>query len=465
MLLIFDFLTFVKINAMLSLFEEFVKKNRLFGKKHKLLLAISGGEDSVCLFHLLLEGAYDFELAHCNFGLRGKESDADQDFIVKLSEKHRIKLHLIKFETKKKSEELGLGTQETARFLRYEWFEILKKDFRFDRILTAHHKGDNTETMLINLIRSTGISGLHGIPISNRHICRPLMFATSQEISEYLEMNRHKFRLDKSNLSDDYLRNRLRHHVIPELRKINAEIDEAFYKTSLQILEFERLGLELMAEKWSEIIIENSKGILLPFDRLNGPDAIENLDTMLFYCLRPMGFNRSQTDLLKAGAQSTTGFRIESETHEIIRERNGFLICTKTNHHPENISINDLPDKSHTRDYELELIEIPKDLVDFSQSNCLYLDLEKIEFPIKIRSWKKGDKLIPLGMTGHKNVSDILTDRKVPNSERSRFLVIVNNDDQLIAMLPNLISDKFKVGLSTSSVLRITVKAHKFVNT
>lgn len=438
---------------MVGKFETFLKKNRLFTRKSKLLLALSGGEDSVCLFHLLREAGYGFEVAHCNFQLRDKESDGDEKFVRKLAEKYGIACHFNRFNTKQEAKKLGLNTQETARFLRYQWFEELCTSFGFAKILTAHHQDDNTETLLINLMRGTGIAGMHGIPLNNGAICRPLLGFGKEEISEYMQANGHKFRTDSSNLKDDYLRNRLRHHVMPELKKIDRHVSEAFFSTSNKVAEFERLSRALIQNQWNSTVELNNRELFVIYDRLKALDPAV-LGSFLYESLRQYGFTRSQTDKLVDYKALSIGSKFVSDTHEIICERQGFILRL-----PDNTSLNALIIEGPKGQYRLGpvsmvLEKIRRKAVDFSQQNCLYFDLKKLEFPIIVRVWAKGDKMRPLGMKGKKKVSDLLTDKKVPNSRRKDQLVVENKSGELIALLPHTISEAYKVETDSIDVLR-----------
>ncbi|MCC6818224.1 MAG: tRNA lysidine(34) synthetase TilS [Bacteroidia bacterium] len=448
---------------MLPYFEEFVKKNRLFTRKSQLLLALSGGEDSICLFHLLKDGGYNFSIAHCNFALRGKESDQDEIFVKKLADKHGISIHLIRFDTKSESKRLGMNTQETARFLRYNWFEKLQENFNYQLVLTAHHMDDNTETMLINLMRGTGIAGLHGIPLKTNSICRPLLFAQKKLISEYVLSNGYKFRADSSNLKDDYLRNQLRHHIVPKLQKIEPKVNLSFSSTASHLKEYESLAKSLIIEKWSQLVksIDNN-AFFLPFDNLKLIDA-NLLDVFLFENLKAFGFNKDQTNKLRNSEKAKTGFKLVSQTHEIIKEREGLLICPiRQLNHLDQI-ITKFPFYGNFNDFSVKIEQISALNIELKNSEFLYIDASNIKMPIRIRNWKSADKMQPLGMKGRKKISDILTDNKIPNAIRKSVLVVVDSNEELIALLPKMPSDVYKVRHSSIVILRFSYEKSKFV--
>lgn len=438
---------------MLEKFEVFVKKNRLFNRKTKLLLALSGGEDSVCLFHILRELGYNFSVAHCNFKLRGKESDDDEKFVRKLASKYKIEALFQSFDTKAFGKVHGLNTQESARFLRYQWFDELINEHGFKFVLTAHHIEDNAETMLINLSRATGISGLHGIPIVNGNVCRPLLGTEKQDIVEFLQANGYKYRTDSSNLKDDYLRNKIRHNVIPQLKKIDQHIARSFYESAHKILEYENMAKWLSDNVWQNIIEINDATVWIKYSELKKIPS-EVLPVFLYECLKSYGFNRSQSDAMCHFEQIQTGFILESANYQIIGERHAFLLKNKTHQTELSCIIKEVPAILTFGDSKVELLKIKPSEVDFSQLNCLYFDSKMIQYPLTIREWKKGDKMRPLGMKGFKKISDMLTDKKVPHYSRKQQYVISDTVGELIALLPNTVSDVHKVRQESIEVLR-----------
>lgn len=447
---------------MVSEFEHFVRKNTLFNRKHKLLLAVSGGKDSVCLFHLLLKSGYNFAVAHCNFNLRGAESEQDELFVSLLCKKHNISCHLIHFDTKKVAKTLKKGTQETARFLRYNWFSELLAEHGYHKLLTAHHLSDNTETMLINLMRSTGISGLHGIQFNSENICRPLMFTNRQGVDAFIKKHRIAYREDSSNLSDDYLRNAIRHHVTPELIAIDPATDQAFFKSSQEIAEFEQLSNHLIQEKWALYCVANDDAFTISDDIFNLPENVRK--SLLYYSLRQYGFSRTQTDTLSIALKVQTGFSLHSDFWEILREREAFLLRKIKVSEKISEKITKKTKKLVLNRLTIEFQNIDKNSANFGQSNCLFLDAGKITYPLTLRNWSNGDKIQMLGMRGRKKVSDILTDRKIPHADRPDQLVLEDASGNLIAILPQIVSETCKLDAQTGDVLCIHVNPATFVN-
>lgn len=440
---------------MLKGFENFIQTQQLFTPNHKLLLALSGGADSVCLFHLLLKSGYSFSAAHCNFGLRGAESDGDEAFVVDLCNRHNIPLHLVKFDTLGEQLQQKKGIQETARTLRYNWFRGLMKTHGFDFLLTAHHRGDHLETILINLLRSTGIKGLHGIPVNENSVVRPLLFTGRDEIRQYLSESQLTFREDSSNEGDDYLRNALRHKVTESLKMIQADAEQRFFESSQKVKDYEDIANELLQKKWQEICESTSEGIAISLSKLLG---IQHQTAFLYYNLQGFGFTFSQiADILNS---SQTGKKIISNAYEMLRERDRLLIMPVNTAEIENELLITAPVMNqlfggHSLDIQLESNHSS---IDLKQSGVLYLNAEHIDFPIIIRTWQEGDKIKPLGMQGYKNISDILTDKKVDNSRRKQFPVLINTAGEVLALLPYTIHEDYKIHPETTKILSIRLK-------
>ena len=449
------FLTFVKINAMLSDFENFVSENKLFSKKDKLLLAISGGIDSMCLFHLLLLGRYNFSVAHCNFMLRGEDSMLDEAFIKKQADRNGIHTHFIRFDTVAESEKLKTGTQETARILRYAWFEELRRDAGYTRILTAHHLSDNTETMLINLLRSGGISGLHGIPLRNGVIARPLMFADRDAVQAFMTQNQFTYRHDISNDSDDYLRNRIRHHVIPELKKIDPASDQHFYASAARVSEFESVSQNLL-DIFVSTHTETQNGILMLNDKVF--DKILYPAAFLYQFLKKYGFSRQACEGFNDFKNLQAGAKIESDLWVLCRERNGFSLHEKQKDSGFRLSIPGPDTQIIGQNFELSCALLKPEEADF-KADVLYFDIDACHFPLELRRWKAADRMQPLGMKGSKKISDMLTDRKLAHVLRKQQLVLSGSNGDIMALLPDTCGERYKIGTATASVLALRFKS------
>lgn len=439
---------------MLQKFENFISKNNLFNKQQSLLLALSGGADSVCLFHLLHQGRFNFSVAHCNFQLRGSESDADELFVTALAEAHNVKIHIKKFDTAELSSIHKIGIQELARDLRYNWFKELMVIHDYDCLLTAHHQTDNVETMLLNIMRGTGIKGLHGIPINEHAICRPLMFTKREEIMNYLSSNKLEFREDSSNATDYYLRNQIRHQVLPNLSHIQPELEQRFYETSQKIKGFELLGFELMEEVWKQTThsIDGQLRIEMP-----ALEKLKNKALFLFYNLQQFGFTLLQMEEILNASQ--VGKRVMSDGYELIMERTFLMLqrieikdnpsTVRIEGHNQTISVNG--QSIEVRIYNSNFKP------DYTLKDTLFINADQLNFPLTLRQWQDGDRLRPLGMKGSKKVSDILTDKKVDSNQRTAFMVLQQYENEIIALLPLVVSENYKIDTATSTILSITL--------
>lgn len=436
-------------------FKDFIKQHQLFNKKSNLLLAISGGIDSVCLFHLLLNSGYQFSVAHCNYNLRGEESIKDEAFVKKLAKKHKIHFYTKSFNTQKWMDKLQMGVQETARKLRYDWFNQLIKKHGFDNLLTAHHLSDNTETFFINITRNTGISGLHGIPVKNKHIVRPLMFATRDLIEQYVKKNNYKFREDESNAKDDYLRNKIRHHLSPQLEKHLPNFHEHLMTVCTHVKDFEDLSVEIMQKFWQQVTHYKKGKLSIEIESLK---KIQNAPSLLYFMTRQYGFNKVQIlDLLKNEIE-LVGKKIVSEKYEIIREREHLNIQEIKTIEAVYEEITKFKKTKVTETSVCDFTIIEPHLCDFKKANTLYVDFDKITLPLIIQTWQDGDKMKPLGMKGQKNISDILTDKKVNNAQRKTYNVLKNADGKIIALLPLSVGEDYKVDTESKLVLAMIKK-------
>ena len=442
---------------MLSDFENYIQENQLFSKEDKLLLAISGGQDSVFLFHLLLQSGYEFSVAHCNFQLRGTESDLDEQFVKDLCEQHKIVCHVKLFDTKDEAKKLKLGTQEIARKLRYDWFDELRISENYRYVLTAHHKSDNTETMLINMMRSTGISGLHGIQNKNGYLIRPLLYISRSEILSRIQAQEIEFRHDQSNDGDSYLRNKIRHHIVPEFEKIEPKIDEVFYNVSSHINEFEKLSENILNNLWESNVTLSNGAFCIPdsiFENIIRPNIL------LYYCLKKYGFNAVSLKPFEKIDSIVLGSVIYSNDWQITRERGGFDLRKKTSFDSYSQIINSFHDSASFQEIDITFKTIPKNEVDFSQENTLFFDSTKCQFPLLIRTWEAADKMQALGLSGHKKISDILTDKKINTSERKSQLVLLDANKSIMALLPSTCSEAHKISQETTQALAIYLKYH-----
>ncbi|MFM2049241.1 MAG: hypothetical protein RI955_1789, partial [Bacteroidota bacterium] len=303
---------------------EFIAAQKLFSATEKIIVACSGGCDSVLLSILLHQLNYKIAVAHCNFKLRGDEANEDEQFVKTLAEQLKIDFHVVHFDTEKYAIENKLSIQQAARNLRYEWFEKLRIEIGFDKIATAHHLNDSIETTFINLIRGTGIAGLTGISSRNENIVRPLLFAERNELEEYAKQNSIPFRTDSSNLNDDYTRNKIRHQIIPLLKEINPSFEKTMQKNIERFAATENIFAASIQRKISKAIVKNKTEWRINLKLIHHHFAYS---TLLFEMLKPFGFNASQVDSIVEAKELKSGAEYFSEKFRMVLHQH-FLIIT-----------------------------------------------------------------------------------------------------------------------------------------
>src|ERR1051325_11360330 len=329
---------------MLKQFLDFISKENLGNTSHRYLLTVSGGVDSIVMVDLFHKAGFSFGIAHCNFKLRGEESEGDELFVRSLVQKYKVPFHKKSFSTKSYSEKKKISIQMSARDLRYEWLKRLAKDKEYDFVATAHHLDDSIETFFINILRGTGIAGLQGVPVKQGNIIRPLLFANKKMIREYAEENKLEWREDSSNFTDKYLRNSIRHHLIPSLKKLNEGFEKTITKELSYFKEAGDIFKKFIEEKKKEIVEEEGKTILLNIKKLKESGHAE---TVLHEILRAYDFTPETTELIAQRMYTTAGKKFLSPTYRLIKDRD-FLILTPKKHPPVSQSRNLPPSKGDT---------------------------------------------------------------------------------------------------------------------
>ncbi|MCC6683599.1 MAG: tRNA lysidine(34) synthetase TilS, partial [Bacteroidia bacterium] len=397
---------------MLHKLREFIHSNSLMTKQHKLLLAVSGGVDSMVLLHLLLKEGYNVSVAHCNFQLRAKESDADEQFVKKICVEKKVPFFCKKFLTAKQAAADKTGIQETARKLRYEWFEELIEQHLFDRLVTAHQATDQLETILLNLSRGTGLNGLEGIKVQSGKLVRPLLFATRKEIENFALKNKIRFREDSSNASDKYARNRIRLHVLPELLHINPQAVEHIRHTSevvQQANEFINAEISKWVKKHSKVTLQGISIEIAPIIKHKAPGFL------LFHVLNRYGFNKEQVMQILAAIQNQSGKIFRTASFQLLKDRKTLFIQSleKPLKEPSVFLIEKTKGSISTDGFEMKwkVKKVPSNLI--VPNGKVFVDITTLRFPLTLRLWKKGDRFQPLGMKGKKKLSDFFVDQKL----------------------------------------------------
>jgi len=428
-------------------FIAFINHQKLFNNRHKIIVAVSGGMDSVALCHLLKTTGYSIAIAHCNFQLRETESDNDEKFVESIALKMNVPFFSIKFKTKTYSESKGISIQMAARDLRYAWFEEIRKKNKYDYVAIAHHGDDEIETFFINLIRGTGLAGFHGIKPKTGKIVRPLMYSNRKEIEEFIKKNKIKYREDSSNSSLKYLRNKVRHELIPFLKKINPEIEKTIHVEINRIRQVEQEFLAIVEKQKSAIVTKEKELLKIDIEMLI---ALENRELYLYEFLKPYGFSGDIICQISNGLTSESGKQYFSSTHRIIKDRS-FLILSCRN---ENITQNyKIYRKSKKRQEPIPLqFKFKKITTDFKilkDNNCAMFDYDKLTFPLIIRKWKSGDFFHPFGMKGKKKLSDYFTDLKLSLYDKENIWLLCNANDDVVWVIGYRINEKYKITSKT----------------
>ncbi len=440
---------------MLKQFEVNIHKNQLFNKDHKLLVAFSGGVDSVVLAHLLKAANYDFELAHCNFMLRGTEANGDTEFCKEFAKDIGVMCHVVHFQTKDYARQHKLSIQMAARQLRYNWFDELCKKNNNDFILTAHHANDAIETLLVNLTRGTGIKGLCGIPQKQNTVIRPLLFATKQDIIDYSEKNNLKYREDSSNAEVKYKRNFLRHNIIPELKTLNPAFEDTMKLSMQYFSQANEIVVQFSKSKFKTICNENNDVLKIDIHLIL---AEPQKETLLFDWLQDKNFKASQINqLLETIEQGNfIGKQFETQTHELVIDRSQIIVQQKKEIHLQDIFVIQNPDDTSHLPITLSISKINQKAVSNSKSEILINDTPTL-FPLTLRKWKTGDKFKPFGMNGFKKLSDFFKDKKLNLFEKKQIWILESNKE-IVWVIGLRLDERQRIETETGKYLKIIVE-------
>lgn len=436
---------------MLTKFQNHINQNLAFLNEKKILLATSGGIDSMVLLYLCHQLKLDISVAHCNFHLRGGESDEDEKFVKAQCEKLDVLLFVNHFDTKKNGENQKLSIQVVARNLRYEWFNTLLINNNFDYILTAHHLDDSLETFLINFTRGSGLDGLTGIPQQNENIIRPLLVFSRNEIEAFAKESNVEWREDSSNASDKYLRNKLRHDVIPVLKELNPSLLHSFQKTISNLQQAQTLVDDASRMVYRKVVT----GINFQ-KRINLPELMQlpNYQAYLYQWIEPFGFSdwNSINDL--AAAQS--GKQVFSETHVLLKDRNELILFPKQNEiEPVDFLIS--KDQREVK-FPLKMTFCNVDDISIQATNTIFVDEDKLQFPLVIRKWQEGNWFYPSGMNGRKKLSKFFKDEKFSLLDKSSIWLLCS-ENQIVWVIGKRMDKRFKVSEETTKILKINYTA------
>ncbi len=437
---------------MVNRFQQFIKENNLFDKEQTILLAVSGGIDSMILCDLFLKSNFKFAIAHCNFHLRGEESNRDERFVREYAKRNNIKIHVKEFDTYSYMKEKGKSMQVSAREMRYKWFNELLKEEGYSYIATGHHIDDSIETFFMNILRGTGIAGLHGILQKVNLVIHPLLFTNRAEIVSYQKSNNLEFVEDSSNATTKYTRNKIRHELIPLVKEIAPNFDKIVSKEIERFRETEVVFRSVINDAKTELLEIENQTVKISIEKLKSyvPQKI-----FMYEILSDFGFNETTINSIEDALLETSGKQFFSETHRLVKDRD-FLLIVKNK--PQNIN-QYLIEESQASVYspivlhmeilkDLQYVKIPKN------KEVAMLDFDKLTFPLILRKWKKGDSFFPYGLQGEKKISEFYKNLKYSILDKENQWLLCSGND-IVWVVGQRIDDRYKLTKSTKTIYKI----------
>jgi tRNA(Ile)-lysidine synthase len=438
---------------MINQLNDYITASKIPGNSNPVIVGVSGGIDSMVLMHLMQQSGYKIVAAHCNFSLRGKESDGDQQFVTEKCALAAIPLRTIRFDTASYARNKGISIQMAARDLRFNWFINLADELKISYVALAHNRNDVAETMLINLLRGTGLAGLTGIRPVNGKIIRPLLFATRENIERYAADNNICFREDSSNSETKYIRNRIRHIVLPEMEKICDGTVNRLAETAERLTGTYDIVLSETGSRYNQIFSEKdgliyaSRGDLV---------SLEPMETYIFEFFRRFGISSHQVGEVITLLESPPGKLINTPSHSILSDRKNIVIKPRHEDNPETIVIeSEEALLSMTSPFKAEKMD-PASLNLSSDASVAWIDAAKLKYPLNIRKWMPGDTLQPFGMGGRsKKVSDLLTDHKISLFQKENIALLISGGE--IVWVIGIRTDyRYRITEKTSYVIKLT---------
>ncbi|MCF2487448.1 tRNA lysidine(34) synthetase TilS [Dyadobacter sp. CY347] len=447
---------------MLDAFLTFINQHKLDLKKQPCLLTVSGGVDSVVMLDLFHKAGFPAGIAHCNFGLRGEDSEGDEQFVQQLSDKYGFPFYTKRFDVKSLTQKKGISTQMAARELRYAWFEELRTTHHYTYIATAHHANDSLETTLLNLVRGTGLSGLSGISAINNHLLRPLLLATKEEILGYATENALPWREDRSNDSDDYKRNQIRHQVVPVLKQLNPSLESTFIQSSAKLSSADRLLKEVLDEWAASIVVKTGDQV-----RISKAGLMSESEPAyrLWHILQDYGFAYAQVGKIVEGLNGISGKIFQSASHTLLIDRQDLIVRKSTVNEVDYYI--QIEDNQQTAEFAGQCISLTKkssntDNNFVNSPNSVSIDYDKLVFPLQLRRWRLGDAFQPLGMNGRrKKLSDLFTDLKMDHFAKQQTQILVNGNDEIIWVVGVRLDERYRITESTQQILQAFLSTHE----
>ena len=432
---------------MLDQFQLYINRYNLIAEGEKVILALSGGIDSMVLADLLLKTKVEFVAAHCNFHLRSEESDGDEQFVYKFAERHGIQCFVKHFDTEQYAAEQGISIEMAARDLRYAWFEQLRQQLGYDKIAVAHHADDQSETFFINLLRGAGLRGLKGMQPQNGVVIRPLLWASREQIRRYAAENHIVWREDHTNAESVYLRNRIRNQLLPVFDELHPEARQGLYKSLEHLASENELYRELLKEKLEQIVVDKDGCQIID------KQYFVNSFQLLFEWLRQFGFNTEQCHFIYEAMKSGIGNHYDSTTHRLVIGRDDLQLFEIKENTNEEIQI-EIGEEEVLSPVHLQFSKLEKtnDFVLDKSPEIALLDFDKLRFPLTLRHWQHGDRFHPLGMKGSKLLSDFFVDQRFTEQQKSSVWLLTSSDGDIVWVVGWRIDDRFKVTNETKNI-------------
>ena len=434
--------------------RQFIDSNQLLINNDRILVGVSGGADSVVLLHILLKLGFECVVAHCNFHLRGEESMRDELFVEKLAEKYKLIYKKTDFDTVRFAKSNKISIEMAAREMRYAWFKKLAPENKCQAIATAHHTDDSIETLLLNMIRGTGLKGLTGIEPRNGDIVRPVLCCTRSEIEQYAQKNKLEYITDSTNLANEYSRNKIRNLILPMMADINPSVKQSLAENISRFRGSWKIYSEKIAEIEAHITFNKENQTFVDIDKLKSQSDPK---TVLFEILQKYQFNSDVISNIFEGLDKSSGKRYYSDTHRLLKDREHLIVDEIEPNNTLEFSI----------DESTKLISIPinlslnkkaknEDFIFSKKSDKIHIDADKIKFPLTLRKWKKGDSFHPFGMKESKKLSDFFINEKINRNQKENIWLLVS-DNKIVWIIGLRMDERFRITEKTKNILEISL--------
>lgn len=439
---------------MLEQFLNHINRHKLFTKDDTVLLAVSGGVDSMVMLHLFLEAGFRIGVAHCNFQLRGEESDGDQEFVQRECQRLNIPVVVKRFDTQEYGWQNNLSIQMAARDLRYAWFDSLLDEGLYNFLATGHHFDDTVETILLNWIKGSSIEGLTGIPVKNKKIVRPLLFATRVQVEKYATEKGIQWREDQSNLVDDYQRNFIRHQIVPKLKELNPSLEFTLH-TGIEKLQSDLELIHFQVDTWKQefVFVEGEKITIAK----KGFDSFPQGTHLLWRAIKAYGFNFEQAREVIHGLNGQSGKRFLSPSHLLVIDREQLILSPHENFW-DDVMIEGGQEKAVLGSWALTIEKMAPVKIS-NDSLVAVLNADQLKFPLRWRQWKAGDFFYPLGMDHKRKLSDFLIDNKVSMADKN-VVTVLESGGEIAWVVGYRIDNRFKITPQTQSALSFSLSPY-----